>query len=68
MAAWKVPWTYVVWARAGTSSRRVATRVRIEGDDRGDILSGLQWKNIYCPAISLMRSCQTIDIGSGGER
>ena len=38
MAAWKVPWTYVVWATMGTARSKVAMRVRIEGTDRGDIL------------------------------
>lgn len=39
IAAWKVPSTlYVVWARMGIAKRRVAKRVRIEGDDRRDIL------------------------------
>lgn len=38
MAAWKVPWTYVVWAIMGTARSKVAMRVRIEGDERGAIL------------------------------
>ena len=39
IAAWKVPSTlYVVWANMGMARRRVAKRVRIEGEDRRGIL------------------------------
>jgi hypothetical protein len=39
IAAWKVPSTLYVWARARWSvRRRVAMRVCIEGDGEGDML------------------------------
>jgi hypothetical protein len=39
IAAWKVPSTLYVWARARLSvRRRVAMRVGIEGDGEGDMM------------------------------